>query len=146
MTPNEATDRGQTAKVRQNLYGVNNRLRADELGCTKDYSFEVGDYVKLSKHALIYDKGYKPNWMLENMVVTEVIPTDPVVYRVKDLDGEEIKGAFYEFELQKVTSLPKTYDIEKVIKEKDNKIFVKWKGYPEKFNGWILKTSVKTKQ
>ena len=110
---------------------------------TVDNAFAVGDKVKLSKHALVFDKGYKPNWTLEILIVTEVIPTDPVVYRVKDLDGEEIKGTFYEHELQKVTSLPKVYDIEKILEEKGKRVLVKWKGYPDKFNRWIPKSSLR---
>ena len=54
----------------------------------------------------------------------------------------EIAGTFYEHELQKVTSLPKVYDIEKVLEEKDGKLFAKWKRYPSKFNRWISKSSL----
>jgi len=143
MTPNEAKNDKRVSEVRENLYGPHSRLRVGEAGCSEDYGFGLGDRVKLSKHALIFDKGYKPNWTLEILTVSEVIPTDPVVYRVTDLDGEEIKGTFYEHELQKVTSLPKLYDIEKIIKEKDDRVYVKWRGYPDKFNRWIPKNTIK---
>ena len=34
------------------------------------------------------------------------------------------------------------FRIEKVIKRKDNKIYVKWKGYNNSFNSWIDKASL----
>ena len=63
--------------------------------------------------------------------------TVPWTYVISDLNGEEIKGRFYEKELQKTTQ--KQFRIEKVIKKKGNKFYVKWKGYNKSFNSWIDK-------
>ena len=49
----------------------------------------------------------------------------------------EIKGSFYVKELQKTDE--KEFRIEKVIKKKGNKLYVKWKGYDNSFNSWIDK-------
>ena len=51
--------------------------------------------------------------------------------------GEEIKGSFYEQELQK--SKQETFRIDKIIRRdyKKKKALVKWKGYPDKFNSWV---------
>ena len=46
-------------------------------------------------------------------------------------------GSFYEKQLQK--SDRKEFRIEKVIKRKRNKLFVKWKGYDNSFNSCIDK-------
>ena len=46
-------------------------------------------------------------------------------------------GSFYERELQKTNQ--KEFRIEKVIKSKGNKLYVKWKGYNNSFNSWIDK-------
>ena len=46
-------------------------------------------------------------------------------------------GKFYEKGLQKATQ--KEFRIEKVIKRKENKLYVKWKGYNNSFNSWIDK-------
>ena len=46
-------------------------------------------------------------------------------------------GSFYEKELQKTNQ--KEFAIEKVIKRKGNKLYVKWKGYSNNFNSWIYK-------
>ena len=34
------------------------------------------------------------------------------------------------------------YTIEKILKTKNNKIYVKWKGYSSDFNSWINKNAV----
>ena len=56
-------------------------------------------------------------------------------YIINDHNREEIVGTFYEKELQK-TKL-KEFRIEKLIKRKGNKLYVKWKGYDNSFNSWI---------
>ena len=59
---------------------------------------------------------------------------------INDLNGEEIKGIFYEKELQKTNQ--EEFRIEKVIKRKGDKIYVKWKGYDISFNSWIDEASL----
>ena len=44
---------------------------------------------------------------------------------------------FYEEELQKTNQ--KEFRVEKVIKKRDDKLFVKWKEYDNSFNSWIDK-------
>ena len=44
---------------------------------------------------------------------------------INDLNGEEVIGTFYEKELQKTNQ--KEFRIEKIIKKKENKLYVKWK-------------------
>ena len=56
---------------------------------------------------------------------------------INDLNGEEIIENFYEEELQKTNQ--EEFRIEKVIKRKGNKLYVKWKGYHNSFNSWIDK-------
>ena len=56
-------------------------------------------------------------------------------YVVNDLNGAEIVGTFYEKELQKTNQ--KEFRIEKAIKRKDDKLYVKWKGYDNPFNSRI---------
>ena len=51
--------------------------------------------------------------------------------------NEEIFGTFYKKELQKTNQ--KEFRVEKVIKRKGDKLYVKWKGYGSSFNGWIDK-------
>ena len=56
-------------------------------------------------------------------------------YVLNDLNGEEIIGTFYEKELQATNQ--QEFRIEKVIKRKGDKLYVKWKGYDNLFNSWI---------
>ena len=51
------------------------------------------------------------------------------------MNDEEIIGTFYEKELQKTNQ--EEFRIKKIIKRKDNKLYVKWKGYDCSFNSWI---------
>ena len=68
----------------------------------------------------------------EVFVVSKIQNTVPWTYVINDLSGEEIIGAFYEKELQKTNH--QEFRIEKVIKRKDDKLYVKWKGYDNSFN------------
>ena len=101
----------------------------------KDPKFKVGDHVRISKYKNIFAKGYTPNWSEEIFVIKEIQNTVSWTYIINDLNGEEIIGTFYEKELQKINQ--QEFRIEKVMKKKGNKLYVKWKGYDNSFNGWI---------
>ena len=103
----------------------------------KDSKFKVGDYVRISKYKNIFAKGYMPNWSEEVFVIKIVKNTIPWAYVINDLNGEEIIGTFYEKELQKTNQ--EEFRIEKVIRRKVDKLYVKWKGYDNPFNSWIDK-------
>ena len=81
-----------------------------------------------------------PNWSEEVFVIKKVKNTVPWTYVINDLNVEEIIGTFYEKELQKTNQ--EKFRIEKVIKRKGNKIYVKCKGYNNSFNSWIDKASL----
>ena len=89
----------------------------------KYHKFKVGDNVRISKNTNIFAKGYSPNWSEEVFVVNKVQNTVPWTYLINDLNGEEIKGGFYDKELQKTNQ--KEFRIEKVIKKKGEKLYVK---------------------
>ena len=92
----------------------------------KEYAkFKVGDHVRISKDKNIFAKGYSPNWSVS------------WTYVMNDLNGEEITGSFCEKELQKTSQ--EEFRIEKVLKRKGDKLYVKWKGYDNRFNSWIDK-------
>ena len=102
-----------------------------------DPKFKVGDHVRISKYKNIFSKGYAPNWSEEVFVIKKVKNTVLRTYVINDLNGEEITGTFYKKELQKTNQ--EEFRIEKVIKRKGDKIYVKWKGYDNSFNSWIDK-------
>ena len=59
---------------------------------------------------------------------------------ISDLNVEPIARSFYEKELQK--PIQKEFRIEKVIKRKGGKLYVKWKGKDNSFNSWIDKKTL----
>ena len=112
----------------------------------KNSRYWIGDYVKISRDpARIFRKGYEVGWSVEIFTIAKVVERGRVVmYRVKDLGGELIKGSFYEHELQRVLPGPvdeEQFRIEKILRSKGqgpNKVYlVKWLGYPDKFNSYI---------
>ena len=64
----------------------------------------------------------------------------PWTFVISDFKGEEIVETFYEKECQKTNQ--KEFRVEKVIKTKGDKLYVKWKGYNNSFNSWIDKKTV----
>ena len=75
-----------------------------------------------------------PNESEEVFAIKKVKNTVPWKHVINDLNGEEIIGTFYQ-KLQKTNQ--KEFRIEKVIKRKGSKIYVKWKSYDNLFNRWI---------
>lgn len=103
--------------------------------------FQVGDHVRISKFKGDFYKGYTPNWSTEIFTVVKVNDTNPPTYHLEDKHKQVILGTFYEYELQK-TKYPDIYLIEKIIKRKGNKYFVKWLGLSNEENSWIDKNEI----
>ena len=78
-----------------------------------------------------------PNWSEEVFVVSKIKNKVPWIYVINDLNGKEIIGTFYEKELQKTNQ--QEFRIEKVIKRKGDKLYVKSKGCDNSFISWIDK-------
>ena len=103
-----------------------------------DFGKEVNDNdpnVRISKYINIFAKVNTPNWSEEIFVIKKIKNTVPWTYVIDDLNGEEITGTFYEKELQKIDQQESR--MEKVIKKKGDKLYIKWKGYDKSFNSWI---------
>ncbi len=132
MAPSEVDARTE-AIVRGRLYGP------EKIGTALKYA--VGDKVRISKARRIFKKGYLPGWTEEIFVVSARLRTDPPTYELNDSDGEPVKGKFYEEELQKIVKYDDVYRVEKVLRTRrragKKEYFVKWKGYPNKFNSWV---------
>ena len=99
--------------------------------------YNAGDDIRISKYKNIFAKGYTLNWSEKVFVVSKIKNTVPWTHVINDLDSEEIIGTFYEKKLQNTDQ--KEFRIEKVIKRKGDKLYVKWKGYNNSFNSWINK-------
>ena len=106
----------------------------------KNPKFKIGDIVRISKFKNIFAKGYVPNCSEEVLLIKIVKNTVSWTYIISDLKDEEIVGTFSDKELQKTNQ--KEFKIEKGIKIKDNKLYVKWKGHNNVFNSWNDKKDI----
>ena len=79
------------------------------------FKFDIGDKVRISKKKRTFEKGYTPNWTEELFVIDKRLDTSPVTYKLKDLNGENVEGSFYEPELQK--SSQQVFRIEMVLQQ-----------------------------
>ena len=133
-TPKEARDPNNWSQVYEALYGDTSEL-------AKEPKFHVGDKVRITRKKLTFEKGFTPNWTDKTYIISQVKKTKPPTYVIKDDRGEEVKGSFYEAELQKSTH--EMYRVEKVLKRRINKTTgqkeerVKWTGYDNSWNSWI---------
>ena len=105
----------------------------------KNPKFKAGDHVRISKYKNIFAKGYTPNWSEEVFFLNKIKNTVPWTYAISELNGEEITGSFYEKELQKTNQ---EFRIEKILKRKGDKLYVKWNKYSNSFNSWINKKDI----
>ena len=106
----------------------------------KNQKFKIVSNVRISKYMNAFAKGYTPNWSEKVFVIKKVKNTVPLTYVTNDLKGEEIDETLYEKELQKTNQ--KDLRIEKIIKKKGDRLYVKWKGYYNSFNSWIDKKDI----
>lgn len=132
MTPEEGSQRENHDKVSNHLYPIRNTKQKN---CLK-----IGDKVRISIHKRLFEKGATANWSEEIFEIIEVLPTQPVVYRIKDLADETIDGTFYREQLQKTDQT--VYRIDRIIRKRGTEVLVKWSGYPDKFSSWIPETDV----
>ena len=131
MTPVEASKKINENKIKQ----IYNFEKTNKIA-----KFKIGDHVRISLNKNIFEKSYETNWTEEIFVIYDIKYSNVPYYYLKDLNDEKLDGTFYEQELQK-TNLT-LYVIEKIIKTKNDKLFVKWRGYNNSFNFWINKKDV----
>lgn len=137
----------RTIKMKPNEVNKNNEEQISKTFFNHDIisknkpKYKVGDKVRISKLKKIFEKGYTANWSTELFEIKDVLLTNPITYKLKDTNNEDIEGKFYELELQK-TKYPDIYLVEKVLKKKNDKVYVKWLGFDNTHNSWINKDNV----
>ena len=113
--------------------------------------YNVGDLVRISSSKAAFAKAYEGGWSKELFLIIRVSTyTQPPTYFLRDLQGEDIDGIFYEEELTRVRcDLAKTnLIVDKIIQTKGRgrmkRLLVSWFGFPEeKFNTWIRAADLK---
>ncbi|XP_070167538.1 uncharacterized protein [Polyergus mexicanus] len=103
--------------------------------------FKVGDLVRVSRYKTIFEKGYTPNWTTEVFKIVKVQRTNPVTYLLEDYCKKSVAGAFYKYELRCAT-YPDVYLVEKVLRRRGDKVYVKWLEFDGLHNSWIHKDNV----
>lgn len=91
---------------------------------------------------MVFDKGYTPNWTTEIFTVRKVqYNTDPITYLLNDYQNREIKGSVYAEQLQ-LAKHPDVYLVEKIIRRRNGKAYVKWLGFGPEHNSWTLEKDI----
>jgi hypothetical protein len=142
ITPIEAQSPDSFWKVYMALYGPDMWPEDDQ----PSKPLKVGNYVRVSRLKDVFEKGYDANWSWEVFKISKVNATRPLTYSIVDWHDAPIEGSFYRRELQKVAIDPmEVFRIESVIKRdnKNKRAFVKWLGWPKKFNSWVPLDDVK---
>ncbi|KAJ8911476.1 hypothetical protein NQ315_010847 [Exocentrus adspersus] len=103
--------------------------------------FHLGDVVRISKFKGVFEKEYTANYSTELFKIAKVNVTNPVTYLLEDMSNHPIKGCFYESELQR-SKHPDVCLVEKILKRKGNKLFIKWLGLPSNQNSWIKASDI----
>uniref|UniRef100_A0A2S2NKI3 Chromo domain-containing protein n=1 Tax=Schizaphis graminum TaxID=13262 RepID=A0A2S2NKI3_SCHGA len=67
--------------------------------------FSVGDRVRIKAYKKTFGNKYSNNWTREIFIIKEILNTNPITYKIIDLNNEEIEGSFYNEELQKIKIL-----------------------------------------
>lgn len=142
MRPSDVKDNNQE-EVRLSTYFAQNS-KTDKVNIKfRPFKFKIGDYVRISHLRNAFTRAYDETYSGEVFKIYKryhrgILP----IYRLRDLQDEDITGTFYQSELQKVDIDPdQTWKVDKVLKTRgrgENKqYFVQWKYYPKKFNSWI---------
>ena len=115
----------------------------------KKFRFKKGDYVRISHVKYQFQRDYHQKWTEEYFIIYRCQRRRSInVYYLQDLMNEKIDGMFYESELQKVNKNVESalLRVEKVIKRRrrrgQEELYVKWMGWPKKFNSWVPSSSV----
>lgn len=136
MSPKEAENNPQ-ANLKLNLL-ISKR---EEKIKRKKPNLKVGEYVRIAKQKGKFSRGYTEQTTQEIFRIYRIDLKKRIpLYYLEEYNGEEkIQGGFYEFELTPVNT--EIFRIEKVIKKRRyrgrNQLYVKWKGFNEKYNEWI---------
>ena len=139
MTPIEAERDDNQAKLRL-LYHQKYVKSGEKV---KKPKYKLGNSVRIWKERGQFHRGYMEDYTREYFTIAEVLTNLPVPrYKLKELNGGDVIGSFFEDELVEYNSDPDLFHhIEKVIKERGKggkkEYFVKFKGWSDSYNEWI---------
>ena len=112
------------------------------------FKFKAGDRVRITHLRNPFSREYDQRWSGEVFTVAKRFRRGGIpIYRLKDYDGDDISGGFYQQELQKVQLNDNDlFKIETVLKSRgkgqNKQYFVKWLYWPKKFNSWVKASDI----
>ena len=107
------------------------------------FKFKIGDKVRITQLRNIFSGEYDKIRTGEVFNISSTFWRNNIpIYRMKDYNGEEITGTFYQSELQKIDIKDnELWKIEKILKTKgkghNKQLNVKWLNWSHKFDSWI---------
>ena len=154
MSPDKAEDEGNHAVIYEKLlqkYAKDDRIKYNKN--KKLPKYRKGDIVKIFKKKGIFSRGFNQSVTKEYFTIYHIdrrLSKDR--YYLKDLMGERIIGSFYSEYLVPFT--PPTnggeYRIDPNFSDFKRKsirgvphIWVKWLGWPSKFNQWVPEADIR---
>lgn len=116
---------------------------------SKKFNLNVGDLVRISHQKRPFMRGYDEQFTTEIFKISyRFRQRGYPMYRLVDFLDEKVKGNFYEPELQSVEKNTESlWLIEKIIRKRQRRgrkeVYVKFVGWDDRFNSWILESEVK---
>lgn len=111
----------------ENENEIFNRIYNVQLPLLKP-KYKVGDQVRIVIRATTFTRGYQPSFSPELYKIYRINRKFPILYELKNYDGEIIKQRFYEPEIVKAKHKD-VFLIRKILERRKNKIKIAWEGY-----------------
>jgi len=114
------------------------------------FRFKIGQLVRISHQRRAFTRAYSEQWSYEVFKIKRRFQMQGIpMYKLIDMLESEIKGNFYQAELQAVDKSEDTlWNVEKIIRKRSwnnrTEVFVKWTGYSDRFNSWVDEADVKS--
>ena len=150
MAPNDVNDSNESFLWKQQYLPHKKFDSLNVKKSIKPFKFSVGDTVRVSYLKKKFSREYHQKWSDEIFRISKRFRREGLpVYKIIDFYGkQEIKGSFYQQELQKVKISPnKLYKIDKILKTKTVKgkklSLVSWVGWPSEFNSYVSASEIK---
>ena len=131
-------------KLKKNNDDVNKISKSKKKIRKSKFKFKVGDIVRVSHIRQTFHRAYHQKWSGELFKINKRIMREGLpVYTLVDLSDDEIKGTFYQPELQSVYIDKESHRwaIEKVLRKRKlhgvTQCLVKWRDFPSKFNSYV---------
>lgn len=114
------------------------------------FKLKEGDLVRISHLRRTFQREYDERFSGEMFKVkTRKVRGGLNVYELEDWLGENVRGLFYEAELQRVIADPTgVFKVDKVLKTRkrrgeEKEYLIRWLHWPDKFNSWVKTSDMK---